>query len=109
MSGLRPTPDGMFSYLPVEIYGNYDDARIITRWKTNPPDIVVLVKRPMPEYGYRGFGIDYAIDLYAWVLENYEPITGKNAAFVLMRKGRTASSADGAHRLAPDRIIERER
>lgn len=85
MSGLRPTPDGMFSYLPVEIYGNYDDARILARWKTNPPDIVVIVKRPMPEYGYRGFGIDYAIDLYAWVLKNYEPITEKNAVFVLMR------------------------
>jgi hypothetical protein len=86
MSGLRPTPDGMFSYLPVEIYGNYDDARILARWKTNPPDIVVIVKRPMLEYGYRGFGIDYAIDLYAWVLKNYEPITEKNAAFVLMRQ-----------------------
>lgn len=88
MSGLRPTLDGMFSYLPVEIYGNYDDARILARWKTNPPDIVVMVKRPIPEYGYRGFGIDYAIDLYAWVLKNYEPITEKNAAFVLMRHQR---------------------
>ena len=108
MSGLRPTPDGMFSYLPIEIYGNYDDARILAKWKTNPPDIVVMVKRQMPEYGYRGFGIDYAIDLYAWVLENYEPITGKNAAFVLMHH-RTTSSADGAHRLAPDRIMEKDR
>lgn len=86
MSGLRPTLDRMFSYLPVEFYGNYDDARILARWKTNPPDIVVMVKRPMPEYGYRGFGVDYAIDLYAWVLENYEPISEKNAAFVLMRR-----------------------
>lgn len=88
MSGLRPTLDGMFSYLPVELYGNYDDARILARWKTNPPDVVVMVKRPMPEYGYRGFGIDYAFDLYAWVLENYEPTTENNPAFVLMRHER---------------------
>jgi hypothetical protein len=52
------------------------------RW----PDVVLMVKRPMPEYGYRGFGIDYAIDLFAWVIENYEPATNREAGLVLLRR-----------------------
>jgi len=50
----------------------------------------------MPEYGYRGFGIDYAIKPFAWVLENYEPVTNREANFVLLRRRKADTSLQGA-------------
>ena len=96
MSGLRPLSDGNFSYRPEEFYGNYDESRTLARWKSDPPDVVLLVKRQMPEYGYRGFGIDYAIKPFAWVLENYEPVTNREANFVLLRRRKADTSLQGA-------------
>lgn len=86
MSGLRSPHGSTFSFLPVESYGSYNDRQILARWKSDPPDVVLLVKRPMPEYGYRGFGIDYAIEPFAWILKNYEPATNPEAGFVLLRR-----------------------
>ena len=96
MSGLRSPSDGMFSYLPDEFYGNYDESRTLARWKSDPPDVVLLVKRRIPEYGYRGFGVDYAIKPFAWILENYEPVTNREANFVLLRWRKADTFLQGA-------------
>jgi hypothetical protein len=86
MSGLLPPRDGMFSYLPVELYGNYGEPQVLARWMANPPQVVLMIDRPMLEYGYRGFGVDYAKELAGWVLENYEPTANTNAGFMVMRR-----------------------
>jgi hypothetical protein len=97
MSGLRSPHGGMFSFLPVEFYGGYNDRQILDRWKSDPPDVVLLVTRPMPEYGYRGFGIDYAIELFAWILENYEPANNRDAGFVLLRRKKADTYHGATH------------
>ena len=47
------------------------------------PDYIVLMDRDTLEFGYKGFGVDYGINVFAWIRENYKPlekITGASAA-----------------------------
>ena len=36
---------------------------------------VVLIHRTLGEYGSKGFGIDYAQEVYGYIMKNYLPLT----------------------------------
>lgn len=72
-SGLTGA-DGMFSHLPMEFFGRYDAPGVLARWQANPPDVVVWYRTDMSEFGYQGFGIDYAQECGRWIREHYQPI-----------------------------------
>lgn len=83
LSGLEPG-DGLFCHLPMDYFGRFDDASMVARWSARPPDLVLLIEQPMPEFGYQGFGIDYAQQSLAWLQANYVPVTDPAAKVVLL-------------------------
>ena len=66
---VNPTP--FISFLPLEVVA-FGEDRMIHAFAAHPPDHILLIDRNTAEYGYRGFGIDYAQRLYAWVMAHYQ-------------------------------------
>jgi hypothetical protein len=73
-AGLQ-TAGGMSSYLPMEFSGAYGDEGILARWQASPPDLVLILRQDMEEFGFRGFGVDYGQKCFAWLMDHYHPIT----------------------------------
>jgi hypothetical protein len=63
---------GVHALLPPDVAGGYDDARLIADLERNPPDFIVYTSADTSEYGKRGFGVDYAVDLALWIEARYE-------------------------------------
>jgi hypothetical protein len=82
-------PYGMFSYLPPEWSGRFDDARIVADWAAAPPDVVVVEHGNVSavEFGYRGFGVDHGQAAAQWIEANYEPWAVIAYLRVLTRRG----------------------
>ena len=82
-------PYRMFSYLPPEWSGGFDDARIIADWAASPPDVVVVEQGSVSavEFGYRGFGVDHGQAASRWIEANYEPWAVIAYLRVLTRRG----------------------
>lgn len=68
---INPTPYTFLNPFDVEVFG---EAKILAAYRAHPPDFIALFHRDTSEYGYRAFGTDYARELYAWVLANYEEV-----------------------------------
>lgn len=87
----NPTPYVNFMPLEFSIFG---EDNILSAFRANPPDFIALTGRETGEYGYRFFGRDYALRLFAWIVDNYdpmqlvgdEPLTGKSFGVLLLRK-----------------------
>ncbi len=88
LSGLV-YPYRMFSYLPPEWSGRFDDARIIADWAATPPDVIVVEHGSVSsvEFGYRGFGVDHGQAASEWIEANYEPWAVIAYLRVLTRRG----------------------
>jgi hypothetical protein len=69
----RVNPTRHVNFVPPEIL-IFGEQRILEDLRAEPPDYVVLLHRPTPEYGLPLFGTDYAPTLLEWVRENYERI-----------------------------------
>ena len=82
-AGLREC-DTMFSYLPMEVPDAQADEDLLSRWRSNPPEIVAWVGIPLAEFGSHGFGFDYAYRSMAWVHENYVAVSEPSSAIVFM-------------------------
>jgi hypothetical protein len=82
-------PYRMFSYVPPEWSGGFDDARIIADWAASPPDVIVLEQGNMSaaEFGYRGFGVDHGRAASQWIEANYEPWAVIAYLRILTRRG----------------------
>jgi hypothetical protein len=71
-AGLATGADGMTSYLPMEIPDDDADARLVAAWEHHPPDLVLYWQQDLgPEFGYRGFGVDYAQRAGRWLGGRY--------------------------------------
>lgn len=83
-SGLRPA-DGMTSYLPMEVPGAREEARILASWAASPPDFVLWWRRDLSgDFGVPEFGVGYATGLAAWIRDHYRPVTDPSNPFVLL-------------------------
>jgi hypothetical protein len=49
----------------------YKEMKIIEDFNKYRPGYIVMTSRDCTEFGARAFGVDYAKDLYAWILDNY--------------------------------------
>ncbi len=74
---------------------------MLERFREAPPDWIVLVSRPLPEYGLKGFGLDYAVELADWIERNYQhrqsygaPPQRWNSEFGLQLLRHTGDSAE---------------
>ncbi|MCK6473726.1 MAG: glycosyltransferase family 39 protein [Planctomycetes bacterium] len=62
-------PYAMFSYLPMEWSGSWDDQKIVAMWAANPPDVVLRMNYGI-EHGV--FGIHYAQEPWEWLRAHVE-------------------------------------
>lgn len=88
LSGLAPA-DAMSSHLPMEIPDDDADRRLLDALRGRPPDLVLVIAREMAEFGYQGFGRDYALRTAAWLSREYRPIYATHPGVVLLKHGTT--------------------
>ena len=62
---------GAHTFLPVDFCGGYDDAAMTHRLQAAAPEYVVLNSRDVQEYGARGIGVDYGMQVASWISANY--------------------------------------
>jgi hypothetical protein len=66
----RVNPTGHLNFMPPE-FAIFGETAIEQAFVANPPDWIVLISRPVDEYGLRGFGTDFGIGLSRWVDRHY--------------------------------------
>lgn len=64
----NPTPH--FNFMPPELI-MFGEENIIAALEANPPDVIVLIKRRMIEYGVETIGYGFGEELMRWVSERY--------------------------------------
>jgi hypothetical protein len=62
------------NFLPPELV-MFGETQILDALSADPPEYVAIVDRPMGEYGLRGFGINYAQEMLAFVRRHYATVT----------------------------------
>jgi hypothetical protein len=67
----NPTPYVNFMPLEVILFGQ---DRILNALSQHPPDMIVMVPKSTAEYGFEGFGRDYAQDIARYLKANYAPL-----------------------------------
>lgn len=67
----RRTPTRLVNFVPPEI-AMFGEDEVIEALETRPPEIIVLVHRPLEHYGYEFFGQGYGERILAWVRDHYE-------------------------------------
>jgi hypothetical protein len=67
------TPLTFHTFTPVEIDEPHIEAAILRELEAHPPQHIALVDRDVREFGYRGFGVDYAQAPAAWIRAHYTP------------------------------------
>jgi len=48
--------------------------RIEDRFRSHPPDWILAVQTDVSEFGFKGFGVDYAQGISGFIKGNYEPV-----------------------------------
>jgi hypothetical protein len=61
------------TFLPPEL-AMFGEERVAQALRDAPPEYIVLVDRPMKEYGFEGFGVDYGRRFAMWIDEHYTPV-----------------------------------
>jgi 4-amino-4-deoxy-L-arabinose transferase-like glycosyltransferase len=82
-----PSAGVMFSYLPMELPGLAEDAALASSLARDPPDIVVALMMDLSEYGYRGFGRDYALRTGQWIAQEYTEVREVSPQVLILRRG----------------------
>jgi hypothetical protein len=84
--------------VPVEVL-MFGEERIVESFERQPPEFLVLTDEEMNDYGFVGFGIGYAENLFQWFKLNYRIIAGpagemKGAHALLMKRIDLLKDAD---------------
>ncbi len=66
----RSNPTKHISFMPAELALFGEDA-MLAALEQKPPDQVLVVPRPLAEYGFKTFGKDYCMELSRWINRNY--------------------------------------
>ncbi len=69
----RRNPSAYTSFLHGDLI-MFKEEQIVDALNRCSPDYVILVDRDVSEWGYRYFGLDYAVKISSWVKSNYAPI-----------------------------------
>jgi hypothetical protein len=70
-TGLR-NPTAYYNFIPPEIPTLEEEQRMLAELQKAAPEYVIFIDRDTGEFGRRGFGIDYALDLSAWIRDAYQ-------------------------------------
>jgi hypothetical protein len=71
----RPAPIPFIVFLPVEL-AMVGEKAILAAFKKHPPDYVVIIDRPTPEYNVKLFGTDqdFGYLIMPWINNQYIPV-----------------------------------
>jgi hypothetical protein len=80
-AGLGGGADGMASYLPMDLPDGAAEERVLDAWRRQAPGVVLVWQQDLrPDFGFEGFGIDYATRVRRWLEERYavadQPVPG---------------------------------
>jgi len=67
-----PNPTAYYLFTPIEISSPAVEARMIQELQSTRPEYLVMTSRQVTEYGRRGIGLDYAMELGAWIRRTYD-------------------------------------
>jgi hypothetical protein len=69
----RANPFCYISFMPFqqEVIG---EDKALSSMITCSPDYIAITDRDTSEFGYKGFGVDYGVNVFAWIKENYKPL-----------------------------------
>lgn len=70
----RPNSTPHIVLMPPEVL-MYSEGLVLSAYRHRPPDFILLIDRDISEYGVGQFGHGYARDLWAWLWQEYEPVT----------------------------------
>ncbi len=66
-----PTPLTFHMFTPPETADPSVERAVLMELKSRRPVEIVVVSRDVSEYGFRGFGVDYDREIFAYALQNY--------------------------------------
>jgi hypothetical protein len=70
----RANPTPYITLMPPEVL-MFGEDRIVRAFQQHPPDyIVMLDQSDASEYGFKGFGIDYGVEIAKWINANYSGV-----------------------------------
>ncbi len=69
----RNNPSRYFEFTP-NIVQAIGEENIIHEISLNPPSFIILSKKDTSEHGARFFGADYALNIYSWIIDNYDKV-----------------------------------
>lgn len=89
----RKTQLSHHMFTPLEIVAPGVEERIVAELRATPPDLVVIVDRDVTEFGYRGLGIDYGLQIAAELRKSYVPVARQegNWGWVLLERRNSPS------------------
>ena len=65
------TPMSFHTFTPVETADPQVEEQIIADLAAHPPEFIAVVTRPVTDFGYRGFGVDYDRNLAGVIRQHY--------------------------------------
>jgi hypothetical protein len=69
-TGMK-NPTAYYLFIPAEVNSPELEARMIEELEATRPDYIIYTSRYMKEFGVKGFGIDYGMEVAAWISQNY--------------------------------------
>lgn len=97
----KRSPIRFINFMPPELIMFREDV-ILDSLVGAPPEFVVVVSRPLREYGYVGFGVDFMVSTAEWIAANYVPVAtiegsaGKFGVELRQRRHHTSGVVTGA-------------
>ncbi|MBN1363897.1 MAG: hypothetical protein JW976_03740 [Syntrophaceae bacterium] len=70
----KRNPSRYFEFTPNFVEATGED-NIINEISLNPPSFVVLSKKNTEEHGAKYFGMNYGLNIYSWIINNYDKVS----------------------------------
>jgi len=86
-SDLQPG-DSRISYLPMVLPDERHDRDLAAEWTANPPDVVLFWRRDYADFGFQGFGVDYAKHAAEVLKSQYVVRADFEGQFLLLERRR---------------------
>ncbi len=87
---------------PMALFG---EDQLLASYQSQPPDFIAIVPGELAEFGYRGFGIDYALKITRWIQANYvlisRPRPGNDQILLLKRASPATNQSRAKSSLIP--------